>query len=94
VTVTSYTYVTKVSHGRKARVAIKHERFYGKFRTTDVGDPVAGATVTVAGYRGTTGPDGYFTVALPAAVAGGAHAVTATAPNYLPAKGVLQVKKP
>jgi hypothetical protein len=94
LTVASYTYVTKVSHGKKVRVAIKHERFYGKFRTTDVGDPVAGAKVAVAGYHGTTGPDGYFTVGLPAAVAGGAHAVTATAPNYLPAKGVLQVDKP
>jgi hypothetical protein len=55
---------------------------------------VAGATVTVAGYHGTTGPGGYFTVALPAAVAGGAHVVTASAPNYLPAKGVLHVEKP
>jgi hypothetical protein len=48
---------------------------------TDAGDPVAGATVHLAGHTATTNGIGRATITLPASVTG-KHSLTVTAPTY------------
>jgi hypothetical protein len=56
------------------------------FTVTDVGDPVPGATVTIAGkgISAITGPAGTATLALPKDMPPGHYTVIVTAQNYLP----------
>jgi hypothetical protein len=55
--------------------------FTVKVTVSDAGDPVQGATVSVAGKHGTTAKTGMVTLSLPASAAGPAT-VTVTAPTY------------
>ncbi len=89
VVVKTVHYVTRTSNGTKSRVAVVTVKSYGKFRVTDVGDPVREAQVVVAGHKAITGPGGYATIPL----SPGAYAVTASAVDYLNAQGSLVVAK-
>lgn len=62
------------------------------FTVTDAGDPVAGATVSVAGVKGKTGPSGTVTLTLPAGLGLGEHGITAAAADYFSAHATLLVK--
>jgi len=63
-----------------------------KITVTDAGDPVAGATVKVAGKTATTNAAGQASVTLPASTKPGTYKVTVTAPNYQAGTGSLTVK--
>ncbi|HXY45596.1 MAG TPA: hypothetical protein VEH29_15525 [Acidimicrobiales bacterium] len=52
------------------------------FTVTDAGDPVAGATVTVAGQSGTTDAGGAVTFAFPKGISPGKYAATAMDADY------------
>jgi hypothetical protein len=66
------------------------------FKVTDVGDPVPGATVSVAGkaINAVTGPGGEATLTFPAGMASGHYTVLAVGPNYLPAHATVAVTLP
>ncbi len=64
-----------------------------KFTVTDAGDPVAGATVKVAGKAATTNAAGQAFIKLPASTRLGSYKVTVTAPSYLTATGSLTVRR-
>ncbi len=62
------------------------------FWVNDARDPVAGATVSVAGVNGKTSASGYVTLKFPAGFALGKHGITVSAPDYYAAHGTLVVK--
>jgi hypothetical protein len=62
-----------------------------KFRVTDVGDPVVGATVVWHGHVGHTNGSGFVAVVVPKGTAPGAYPVVASAANYTSAQAVLTV---
>jgi hypothetical protein len=61
------------------------------FKVTDVGDTVAGATVSVDGKKATTGTSGTAKISFPKGTKTGTYAVTVTAPDYFAAHGTLHV---
>jgi hypothetical protein len=60
-------------------------------KVTDVGDPVAGAGVTIDGRSAVTNASGTATISFPSGIKAGKYGVTATAVNYLAAHGILKV---
>lgn len=64
-----------------------------KITVTDAGDPVKGATVSVAGKSATTNAAGQAFIHLPSGTKAGDYTVTAHAANYRTATGTLVVKK-
>ena len=60
---------------------------------TDVGNPVKGAKVVIAGHKATTNAKGKATVSLPKGVKIGTYAVTVSAPDYVGWKATLTVTK-
>ena len=61
------------------------------FRVSDVGDPVAGATVTVNGKRGTTNAKGQATFHFPKGSRSGSFKVVASKSDYLNASTSLRI---
>jgi hypothetical protein len=60
---------------------------------TDVGNPVKGAKVVVAGHKATTNAKGKATITLPKGVAIGKYKVSASATDYLSGSATLTVSK-
>jgi hypothetical protein len=63
------------------------------FKVTDVGDPVAGATVHVDGMTAATNSAGTATISFPKGATPGGYQVTVKAPDYYTATGQLTITK-
>ena len=65
-----------------------------KFAVTDVGDPVAGATLTVGNQSLTTGPDGSAPYSVPAGAKPGTLTVKIQISGYQPTEITLEIRPP
>jgi len=65
-----------------------------KFAVTDVGDPVAGATITVGNQRLTTGSDGSMPYSVPAGAKPGSLTVKIQMPGYQSTEITLEIRPP
>ena len=61
------------------------------FTVTDVGDPVAGATVTFLGGHATTNSSGVATFTVPTGTAAGSYKATASMTSYTSATFTVKV---
>jgi len=78
---------------RPAKVVIKNTIGLPiTFKVSDVGDAVAGTTVTVAGKKAKTNSKGLAKISFPKGMKTGRYTVTATAPNYFAARATLVVE--
>ncbi|HVF51975.1 MAG TPA: prealbumin-like fold domain-containing protein [Actinomycetota bacterium] len=80
------------------RIDSSHDSFTGKqkvtFTVTDAGDPISGATVTVAGKNGTTGADGKVTITLGPYPSPKKLIATATLDGFVKDSTVIKAKPP